>query len=756
MGDNAESISLTHCPTCLLFRIRDTSQKAVLRPWGESRPSDPDPAESELLSYSRPFELDEATHPTLSYQAAAEFFHGDSSWHLGGDASICSLCDHWVNGLYTNEWGQKQEPIARITLGTFKDLEARAECCVCRFLCETISQSSFELDDMRTLALELRGCTAESHGFRATAVILYKDVEDFPHTTRIGTMECPQFTVLDKIDIKLDFATPEANWDRLRLWYSGLPSATDGPSNTADGNCSVNTPLPNGFCLINVPEARLVETDGVNVPKYAALSYVWGKSDEEIITTKENFESLKVSGRFREKDVPVLFQDAFQVCSQVGIDHFWIDRICVVQDDEKRKSAQLEAMGQIYSRSSFTIVSSEPEYINQGLPGVSQPREPPVRLCVGDKVLIPHSPGRPQDSTWRTRGWTYQEGLLSENVMLFGQSRVYMYSRGCEGAHVEAFGRYEIGKADYICASLVPEDQQYSDQVKEYSKRILTFGSDKINAFMGVLNSFGEHQFGLPNDIIDQAMLWHYRYEPALSGPKFPGHEFPSWSWASTVGPIEYRHLPTEHRPLFSVATWAIVQFDQSSNQPMVKMLDGLRPGKQSEAQQHLLTIRSHLSPFEAQSGYDPVAVVMAANLCERYRLIHGAFGDYIYGDASKSSTTAYENNLAGFSRWKIVFQYLKDLRGVLGSRDKVVLHLLMSSMPFKKAPWFKSLGQSIAQIPEKARVDTFLRLAKPSLPNLLGNLTTAELEAASQPGRIVVHAPKIAAQVKYTKAWPN
>ena len=61
--------------------------------------------------------------------------------------------------------------------------------------------------------------------------------------------------------------------------------------------------LPKGFCLINVPKACLVETDGIQVPKYAGLSYVWGKSDEEIITTKENFESLKVQGRFRERDV---------------------------------------------------------------------------------------------------------------------------------------------------------------------------------------------------------------------------------------------------------------------------------------------------------------------------------------------------------------------------------------------------------------------------------------------------------------------
>ncbi|RBR07233.1 uncharacterized protein FIESC28_10732 [Fusarium coffeatum] len=142
------------------------------------------------------------------------------------------------------------------------------------------------------------------------------------------------------------------------------------------------------FCLVNVPEARLVETDGVQIPEYAALSYVWGKSDEEIITTTENFEVLKTPGRFREKDLPVLFQDAFQVCSQFGIDHFWIDRICVVQNDEARKSAQLEAMGWIYSKASFTIVSFELGYISEGLPGFSQPRTPPVYLYVGEKILI--------------------------------------------------------------------------------------------------------------------------------------------------------------------------------------------------------------------------------------------------------------------------------------------------------------------------------------------------------------------------------
>lgn len=584
--------------------------------------------------------------------------------------------------------------------------------------------------------------------FRAKAVILYKDVEEFPHITYIWETKCPRFTVLDNIEIKPDFAKPQANWDRLRLWYRGLPSATDGPSISADGNGPMDTPLPEGFCLVNVPEARLVETDGVRVPKYAALSYVWGKSDEEIITTTENFDSLKLPGRFRESDVPVLFRDAFQVCSQLGIDHFWIDRICVVQDDERRKSAQLEAMGRIYSKASFTIVSSEPSFISQGLPGVSQLRAPPLYLYVGDKVLVPRPLGGPHNSTWETRGWTYQEGLLSENVIIFDQDMAYMYSRASKNVHLERFRDYAFEKPNYISASLIPEDEQYSDQVGEYSQRLLTFGSDKVNGFLGVLNTFGHHQCGLPNRIIDQAMLWHYTYEPARSGPKFPGHEFPSWSWASTVGRIQYRHLPSKERPLFSVVTWATVELDPSSNKLVVKVLDDLQPGQQSEAQQHLTTIRGPIQPVEGQSGYDPVAVAMAANLCERYRLIQRDLGDKIY----KSATTAGENNLAEFSRWKIFVWYLKNLFGRLGSRDKDIFQLLMRAMPFKKAAWFQTLGQSITQVPQQARVDTLLRLAKPSLPNLLERLSAAELEAALQPGHIVVHGPKMVVQLKYTQ----
>ena len=62
MDDNAQ----THCPTCLLIRVRDTSQEAIGKSFDESPPSDPDVTEYEVDSYSRPFELEEETHPVIS------------------------------------------------------------------------------------------------------------------------------------------------------------------------------------------------------------------------------------------------------------------------------------------------------------------------------------------------------------------------------------------------------------------------------------------------------------------------------------------------------------------------------------------------------------------------------------------------------------------------------------------------------------------------------------------------------------------
>lgn len=757
MDSNAESIlQVLQGPTCPFDGFRDTGQEPTSETMNEVLPSDAGlVTEPEVIFHSKPPEIQHGRHLTISPEAALDFSQDEPCGNIGGATSVCNHCDHWVNGLWTREW-EDNDPIARISLGNFTEIEARSGCIVCRFLCQTVSKTSFVMDNTRSLALELcRTSHVRSCKYLASGTILYEDEEKFQHHTQTDHKNYPKLAVFNKNDIMPDITKVEVNWARLRGWYTEISSTASKTSQSSsaptDKNSSISDTLPKGFCLINVSEACLIETDGVQVPGYAALSYVWGRSDEEIITTTKNFESLKLPGRFRKKDVPSLFRDAFEVCSQLGLDYLWIDRICVVQDEEKRKSAQLEAMGRIYSQARLTVVSSEPHFINQGLPGVSQPRTSPIYLEVGDKVLMPRIHQSLYNSTWTTRGWTYQEGLLSENLLIFGLDMVYMFSRGSEKLASEGFLEFSYRKPVYISTSLVPQDEQYSDQVNEYSTRLLTFGSDKVNAFLGVLNTFGEHQYGLPHRILDQAMLWDYTYNPPRSGSGIPGNEFPSWSWASTVGRIEYRHLPSKYRPLFSLATWAIVELDETSNKHLIKVLDDLQPGEHSEALHHLNTIRSHISPLEVQTGYDPVAIAMAANLCERYRLIQDMNREQLSND-SDTGPTAGENKRAESIWHKMIGFCLERLRSIFGSGDKSLSQVSRRMKPFKKAPWFQNLDDSIRQVPEQVRVETLLRIAKPWLPDLIRRLSAEEVQVASKPGRIVVEAPRKTVQLKYTQ----
>lgn len=75
MECNTKSIpQVSRCPTCLLITLRDTSQEAISKPFDESSHSHPDPVESELVLYSRPFETERERHSTVSYEAALDFF----------------------------------------------------------------------------------------------------------------------------------------------------------------------------------------------------------------------------------------------------------------------------------------------------------------------------------------------------------------------------------------------------------------------------------------------------------------------------------------------------------------------------------------------------------------------------------------------------------------------------------------------------------------------------------------------------------
>jgi hypothetical protein len=64
--------------------------------------------------------------------------------------------------------------------------------------------------------------------------------------------------------------------------------------------------------------------------------------------------------------LPRNFRDAILVALRLGLDHLWIDSLCIVQDDEADWSGEAPAMADVYSGAELTIVASRSSGATQG------------------------------------------------------------------------------------------------------------------------------------------------------------------------------------------------------------------------------------------------------------------------------------------------------------------------------------------------------------------------------------------------------
>ncbi|KAM6512613.1 hypothetical protein FSOLCH5_010322 [Fusarium solani] len=198
-------------------------------------------------------------------------------------------------------------------------------------------------------------------------------------------------------------------------------------TNHSHTTCSSRGPPIRGLKLIDCREEEVVFVDDLNVPtiEYVTLSYVRGSPSE--------IESDQLSGL--PEVLPPLVADAMSVTRSLGYRYLWIDRYCFPQYNAAERRRQLDKMGEIYSRSTLTLIVAAGEGINDGIPGISVPREEQLSLQT-DAGYFTTSLIRPDaevaNSKWASRGWTYQEGLLSRRRLVFTPSQIYYQ---CQSLH---------------------------------------------------------------------------------------------------------------------------------------------------------------------------------------------------------------------------------------------------------------------------------------------------------------------------------
>lgn len=340
------------------------------------------------------------------------------------------------------------------------------------------------------------------------------------------------------------------DWNLLKSWGSGCLSHSHPTSPVAV--LATDTHRLN-LRVIDVEKACVMLCP--RTAPYIALSYQWG-TDQKLKLRKENLQLLETEGYLDtpEGQPAQTIRDALFAVKTLGFRYAWIDALCIVQDDVDNFVQNVDMMDQIYAGAHLTIVAAAGQNAYYGLPGVSsktsrserQLRVNIANLDIASRLEGPR--GAINFSRWNTRGWTYQERLLSNRILTFTDSQVFFQcTKGCN--FEEQYHYPSINNATYTLPDpLAQLDFQirdlwqiYAIAVEEYSKRSITKPSDKLRAFTGILNFLrrplrGAFFFGLPANLFDVALLWK-NLGPSIRSSK---NSFPSWSWAGWDGPVMY------------------------------------------------------------------------------------------------------------------------------------------------------------------------------------------------------------------------
>lgn len=378
-------------------------------------------------------------------------------------------------------------------------------------------------------------------------------------------------------------AMPEKfDYQRARLWL------TDCEQNHGQ-SCKHTPRVIDGMKLIDCKSLQIVKAEPCM--KWVALSYVWGHDSRKRQEPAVLGANPSTGPPHLPSAVSNAVRDAIDVTSQLGFQYLWVDRYCIDQQDATEMAAQIQIMGLIYRGAEVTIVAAAGKDESCGLPGVgTTPRIKQNIINLGSCTILATSQDPSsfirKKSRWCTRGWTFQEGLLSRRRLLFtGHQTIFECNTtswmeavgGLEfiddprridwggKASTSIFRRYLPGAPTndtsnfQVDAELARRYTEWFFIAGQFTKRELSFDSDSLHAFAGIMDFKRRVEppvlniSGLPYVLSRKAeasqhvethlvvsLCWfHYT---GTSARRRLG--FPSWTWAGWAGAVRWMFLP--------------------------------------------------------------------------------------------------------------------------------------------------------------------------------------------------------------------
>jgi len=172
-------------------------------------------------------------------------------------------------------------------------------------------------------------------------------------------------------------------------------------------------------------EMRSFTLDGNQCPEYMTTSYVWGP---------QRYSKAILLNSLRIPVLHSLYPLLETICDHKDFSQsrwWWIDSICINQEDDKERSSQVELMGRIYKKAKLTIVwlgeeTDQSVEATEFLRTLSDPKWKSGNDRTVIKPLLDHKLAPKWKAVeallsneWWKRVWTLQEFIISEQVKFY-------------------------------------------------------------------------------------------------------------------------------------------------------------------------------------------------------------------------------------------------------------------------------------------------------------------------------------------------
>ncbi|KAK7415044.1 hypothetical protein QQX98_006182 [Neonectria punicea] len=306
--------------------------------------------------------------------------------------------------------------------------------------------------------------------------------------------------------------------------------------------------MPTRVLKIEDDKVSLMETEGNQEGKYAALSYCWGGRQDFTLTTK-NIDSCRRN--IPTNKLPQTIKDAVTVTKELGLRYLWVDSLCTIQDDAKDQEREIKLMSDVYETAYVTISAASAKTCRDGFLAPRQPELATIPYVLPNGELGGlnlHQGLDAADEPIHSRAWTLQEHINACRILEYGTQQLRRtcrdprQSNGLQGLKQLA-PRVDPAVFGKCISEIWREPEKvlhhcWQPLVRNYTQRSLQIPEDKPRAIHAIAMEYkkkmhSEYKAGLWRRSLKQELLWQRDVSDTSRQPRRLDHRCPSWTWLS-------------------------------------------------------------------------------------------------------------------------------------------------------------------------------------------------------------------------------